>query len=472
MVNVLLAILVLSIIVIIHEFGHYIVAKANGVTVVEFCIGFGPKLIHFKKGDTEYSIKLLPFGGACVMLGDNFMEVENMDDDDDDEEDDEVASSVKNDSSNQEHSVSKERMKEKTKTLENNYDMSKSFENQSVWARIAIIAAGPIFNFILAFILGIVILGYFGYDPCLVDKIYDNSPATVAGLQEGDRIVKVNGKNITFDREFSFYRNYHAADTMHLTYVRDGEKYETTLVPEYQTSNAYKVGIRITPDNIVDSVNVQSPAEKGGLKANDIIKTVNGEALMGGKLSEYISNTQGEELTIVVDRNGNDVTLKIKPEIVETSAYYVGFDDYGLRYKTSPLKTVGYAFQEVGFEIKAVIESIGMMFTGKLSINSLMGPVGTVSVMSSVVEQSKSGGALLVLMNMFNLGLIISANLGMMNLLPIPALDGGRLVFLLIEAVRGKPVKREHEGMVHFVGMILLILLMVYILFKDIVGLF
>jgi regulator of sigma E protease len=119
-----------------------------------------------------------------------------------------------------------------------------------------------------------------------------------------------------------------------------------------------------------------------------------------------------------------------------------------------------------------VVKSLGMMFTGQVGLNDLAGPVGTVSVMSSVVEQSKTDGSFYVMLNLFNLTVMISANLGVMNLLPLPALDGGRLVFLLIEAVRGKPVKREREGMVHFVGMVLLMLLMVYVMFKDIKGLF
>lgn len=112
------------------------------------------------------------------------------------------------------------------------------------------------------------------------------------------------------------------------------------------------------------------------------------------------------------------------------------------------------------------------MFTGKVGINDLSGPVGTVSIMSDIVEESKADGAFYVFLNLLNLAGLISSNLGVMNLLPIPALDGGRLVFLVLEVLRGKPVKKEHEGIVHFVGMILLLILMVYIMFKDIRGLF
>ena len=468
--NIIAAILILSIIVIIHEFGHFIIAKANGVEVTEFFIGFGPKIIKFKKGGTEYSLRLLPFGGACVMLGQDFMDDPLDRDVEDDEADGNVPGGdkaddntgeddrtqniseasgikVKNISDIEDKEAAQKKssdMAEKERLLKAGYDESKSFANKSVWSRIAIIAAGPFFNFLLAFILALIVVGSTGYDPCTVDKVYDNSPSTEAGLQEGDRIVKVNGENITFAREYSFYRYYHAAKTMNITYERDGQKYTTTLTPQYSTSKAYKLGITISTDRVVNSVNAQSPAEKAGIKSNDVIKSVNGTELeTGTQLSEIVSQTQGAEVDIVV-----------------------------VRQKTSLGGVIRYSFHEVSYVIKTVIKSLGMMFTGQTGVNDLMGPVGTVSTISSIMEESKADGAFYVFLNAINLAMMISANLGIMNLVPIPALDGGRLIFLIIEAVRGKPVKKEHEGMVHFVGMVLLMILMVYVLFKDISGLF
>ena len=459
--NIIAAILMLSIIVIIHEFGHFIIAKANGVEVTEFFIGFGPKIISFKKGKTEYSLRLLPFGGACVMLGQDFMDDPLDRSEDDDESEDEK-------DNNDRAEISEREM-----LLKQGYDESKSFANKSVWSRIAIIVAGPFFNFLLAFVLALIVVGSTGYDPCTVDKISDNSPATQAGLQVGDRITKVNGEKITFAREYSFYRSYHASNVMDITYERDGKQYTTTLTPEYSNSKAYKFGITITTDRVVNSVNVGSPAEKGGIKSKDIIKSVNGTELENGnQLSEIISETKDSTVSVVVVRNGEELTFNVTPELVETEAYNTGFVSYGIRQKTSALGVVKYSFHEVTYVIKAVIKSLGMMFTGQTSVNDLMGPVGTVSTISSVMEESKVDGTYYVILNLINFAMMISANLGVMNLVPIPALDGGRLLFLLIEAVRGKPVKKEHEGMVHFVGMVLLMVLMVYVLFKDITGLF
>ncbi len=450
-VNVILAILVLSVIIIVHEFGHFIVAKANGVTVLEFALGFGPKLVSFKKGETEYSIKILPFGGSCLMLGDEFVE---------------DLPSLKDDEGND--------VEDRKETeLETKYSADRSFSNKPVWSRIAIIAAGPLFNFLLALILAIILIGVQGYDPCTIDKVYDNSPAQSAGLMEGDKILKINNDNISFAKEYSFYRYYHAQDTMNITYERDGKKYTTVLTPEYTKTQSYKIGIIISNDCVVDSVTDDSPAKEAGMKDKDIIRSVDGVKVENStQFTEYLTQAQGKTVELVVERNGQNITLNVTPSYVEVESYYTGLISMGNYVKASPIETVVNAFKEVGYWIEVVVESLGMMFTGQVGINDLSGPVGTVSVMSSVVEESKSGGFVSVLMSLFYLAIMISANLGVMNLLPLPALDGGRLVFFVLEVLRGKPVKKEHEGMVHFVGMVLLMILMVYVMFKDIRGLF
>ena len=431
--NVILAILVLSIIVIVHEFGHFIIAKANGITVVEFSIGFGPKLIHFRKGETEYCIKALPFGGACTMLGDEFLEMSVIQSEEDDDE---------------ELTDEEKEAKKRKLAIENGYDMEKSFASKSVWARIAVIAAGPVFNFLLAFVCAVVIVGSLGYYPCDIDVVKDNSPATEAGLQEGDVITKVNGHKVTFYRDFYFYRAYNADKTLNITFTRDGEKMTTTVTPQHIKQQKYQVGIMMNENCLISSVTKDSPAEKAGLKANDVIKAVDGTAM----------------------ENSSNVT--VEPKMVEVESYDTGFVVYGDRVKTSPIGTLKYSVEEVGYSVKTVIQSLGMLFTGKIGFDSLLGPVGTVSTMSEIVEESKADGAFYVFLNLMNLAALISANLGVMNLLPIPALDGGRLVFLIIEALRGKPVKREHEGIVNFIGMILLVILMIVVLLKDIMALF
>lgn len=456
-INILLAVLLLSVIVIVHEFGHFILAKANGVTVVEFSLGFGPKLLHFKKGETEYCLKLIPFGGACMMLGDDLM-MEQMEEDDD-------ADAQENGEERADAAL--------RQRLEDGYDASKAFSNKPVWSRIAIIAAGPVFNFLLAFVLAVVIIGAVGTDPCTVDTVQENSPAAQAGLLPGDKIVKVNGNGIAFAKELSFYLYYHAGDTMNITYERNGEKYKTTVTPEYRKLQNYRLGITISDNSLVNEVVKDSPAEAAGMKAKDIILSVGGQQLSQDvPIADALNASGGNVTEVVIRRDGTEMTLMVTPQLVETESYYTGFACNGALVKVSPAATVGYAIQEVGYWIETVVKSVGMMFTGQLGINDLSGPVGIVDVVNTVVEESKPAGAWAVLVNLFSFMVMISANLGVMNLLPLPALDGGRLLFMLIEVVRGKPIKKEREGMVHFVGMVLLMILMVYVLFKDIRGLF
>ena len=433
-INAIIAILIIGFLVVAHEFGHFIVAKANGVAVVEFAIGFGPRIFHIKKGETDYALRLIPFGGACVMLGDTMMDSGDTD-------------------------------------IE--YDESRLLSSKSVWSRIAIVIAGPVFNFILAFIFAVIIIASVGTDPCTVDVVDEGSPAYNAGLQIGDEIVKINNNKIAFSREYSFYQYYHSKDTMNITYIRNGEKYTTQVAPEYRDYDVYRIGIMVSGNVNISEVSDNSPAKAAGIRSGDIIVSVDGQKLENGIIiSDIIGASQGKPVDMVLNRDGKEINVTVTPAVTNVKEYYTGFDSYGYRVKKDPASTIVCAFKEVGYWIEVVVKSVGMMFTGQVGINDLSGPVGVVDSVNTVVEQAKPEGAWMVTLNLFNFIVMLSANLGVMNLLPLPALDGGKLIFLIIEALRGKPVKSEHEGMVHFVGMVLLMMLMVYVMFKDIVNLF
>lgn len=343
--NILIAIIVFSLLILFHELGHFTLAKLNGIRVNEFSLGLGPTLIGFTKGETKYSLKLLPFGGACMMEGED----ENSNDD-------------------------------------------RAFNKKSVWARISVVAAGPIFNFIMAFLFSAIVLGLAGVDKPVLTDVIEGYAAEEAGLQGGDTLVELGGKDIHFYREVSVYATFHVGEPVEIVYERDGQEYTTTLVPKYD-----------------------------------------------------------EEL----------------------GRYLYGFIAAGAREKVGFLETIGYAFCEVGYYIDTTIQSLKLMFTGGVSVNDLSGPVGIVQNMGEVYEESvQNDGYFYALLNMMSWAIMLSANLGVMNLLPIPALDGGRLVFLVIEAIRGKALDPEKEGMVHMIGIILLLGLMFVVMFNDIRKLF
>ena len=338
------AVLIFGIIIMIHEFGHFLFAKLNGISVIEFSLGMGPRLYSFEKGGTRYSVKILPFGGSCMMLGED----------------------------------------------EENSDQS-AFNNKSVWARISVVAAGPIFNFLLAFLLSMVIGGLTGYQPATVMEGMDGYPAKEAGLLPGDMITEINGRNIHSKDDITLYIQTHAGKTMKVEYKRaDGnggvERRSAVIVPQYsEEDGGYLMGVRF----------------------DGVAKPVNGIG-----------------------------------QLLVHSAY------------------------EVKYWIQYVFDAFYMMFHGEVSLNDLSGPVGIVTTIDDTVNQVIPYGRTVVILTLINFCILLSANLGVMNLLPIPALDGGRLVFLFIEAVRGKPIDKEKEGMVHMAGM------MVLVLFNDVRKLF
>lgn len=338
----ILALIIFSAIVIFHELGHFLLAKWNGIEVIEFSLGMGPRLLSHVWGDTRYSLKLLPIGGSCQMVGE------------------EEAS-----------------------------DSEGAFGNKSVWARIAVVAAGPVFNFILAWVLALIIVGSVGYDNTMVDIIPD-SAAAEAGMEDGDQIISINGSRTWLYREVSLYSSLH----------------------------------------------------------------------------------QGQTATVVFERNGEKQTVVLTPKQSDTGAYLYGFSRTVQREKGGALETVGYSCAEIRYWLKATVESLKMLIGGQVGLEEMSGPVGIVSTIGDTYKESRVDGWYYVTMNMIMIAIFLSVNLGVMNLLPIPALDGGQLVFLILEAIRGKAIPQEKESMVHFTGFVLLMGLMAVILFSDLHKLF
>lgn len=419
--SIILSLIVFSILVLIHEFGHFLLAKKNGIGVTEFSLGMGPRIVSFTKGETKYSWKLIPFGGSCMMVGE----------DDDD-------------------------------------NSTNSFNSKSVWARISVIAAGPIFNFILAFILSIVIIGMEGYDECSVVNVAKGSGAETAGLQEGDVIKEYDGKDIVISRDLWLYQYMHATTgkDVSITYERDGKEYKVQVPP----IEKYNMGISYydtaDPCKATDVV-AGSAADKAGIKKDDIITSIAGmQVTSGSELKELLDKTPltGEAVAVMVNRGNETLTFSMTP----TKAYATGFNFSMYRVDASPLQTLRYSFTELRYDMESTIKSFYMLFTGKVSTDDVSGPVGIVSIVGDAYKESKSDGARYVFLNIAYLIVLFSVNLGVLNLFPLPALDGGRLVFLFIEGIRGKPVPREREAIVHLVGMVALMVLMVLILFNDI----
>lgn len=419
----IIALLVFSVIVLFHELGHFLLAKRNNIAVTEFSLGMGPRLLSTEKGGTRYSLKLFPIGGSCMMVGE---------DDDDNTEG--------------------------------------SFNNASVWARISVVAAGPIFNFILAFVFAMIITSVVGYDPAKVLQVTEGSPVAEAGLREGDVITEFQGRHISIGRDLDSYMNLHGLqdEEISLTYKRDGKKYNIAYTAD--SEKRYMLGFYYMSEGEpqVTQVMIGSAMAKAGVMPGDIIREVNGVAVANAQeLQDYLGKhpLDGSEVTLGMERDGKVETIVATPQMTKTVDSGFVYNIY--REKTNFLGVMKYSAVEVRYWISSTIESLMMLVKGQFSVNDLSGPVGIIDVIGDSYEEAKEEGAVMVWMQMLYWAILLSANLGVMNLLPIPALDGGRLVFLLIEAVRKKRLNPNVEGMIHFAGFMLLMLLMVFVMFND-----
>ena len=346
-ISILIFLIIFSVIVISHEFGHYAIARRNGIRVNEFDIGMGPVLYRKKGKETDFCIRLLPIGGACIFDG--------LDGLDDEEEQDKL----------DEH----------------------SFPKAPVRARIAAVLAGPMANFILGFVFSVILVAFVGTDLPVIQEVIPDSAAEEAGLQSGDVIRKINGERIHIYREVTLVSMMNYGEPLSITIERDGQRQTVHLIPQYDEAD---------------------------------------------------------------------------------NRYYIGIRGAGQYLKCNPFQVFQYGFYETGYWLKATYKSLGLIFRGHFSKDDVAGPVGVVKVVDDTYEETAPYGPAAVILTFLSLATLLTVNLGVINLLPIPALDGGRLLFLLLEAVRGKPIPPEKEGMVHLAGFAVLMFVMILVLFNDI----
>lgn len=428
--NIIVAILILGIIVIIHELGHFLLAKKNGITVTEFSVGMGPRLASFVRNGTRYSLKAFPFGGSCMMLGE------------DETVDDEGA-----------------------------------FHKKGPWARFSVIFAGAFFNFVFAFVLALIYLGSVGVDKPYVEYETKESNSSEI-LLDGDFITEINGSPIHFARDiyYYFYFNPLTEEPVKFDFIRDGKELSTTYIPKVE--ERYMLGCDYTKEGekaeltmLVDDY----PLAEAGLAVGDVIVNINGtEITSGSSLVQYLKDNPltSEPVTLSYVKANDPINrfdIEITPKYVKS--YYL--ENWGYSFKpekVSPLQVIKYSFYELKLYIVNTLKSVLYLVTGKISVKEIAGPVGIVNAVDTVIEQTETMKD--KIFGLIQFSILISANLGVMNLLPLPALDGGRLVFILIEAIRRKPVPKEKEAMVHMVGMVLLMMLMVFVMFNDIRNIF
>ena len=436
---ILIGVLLFELIIFIHEFGHFITAKKSGIKVNEFSLGMGPKIFSFGKGETKYSLRIFPIGGFCAMEGE-------------DEESPEP----------------------------------RAFNNAKVWKRMIVVIAGAVMNIILGFVLMfVVVVQQDAYSSTEVQSFPATSFSSCTGLQSGDVIKEINGYGISTSMDFNY-----PISTAELNTV-DGSTLE--IYKEDCGNNLYNMAVSLVQDknNKLSDEQVSKVNELLSKSTNEIVKAKSKEdafsvyenyykkindacGIKDYKVEKIVEKETRKRYTadILVERNGEEKLLKNVQFFTYTtkdnSDPQVSIDFYVKPIEKTFGSVISQTFKQTFSTCKMIYASLGGLLTGKFGLKDMSGPIGIASAVTTVASESLSSGFMSAVNSIIYVMMIITVNLGLFNMLPFPALDGGRFVFLIIEAIRGKSVPRKVEAIVNGIGMGLLILLMILITANDI----
>ncbi|MDQ7003580.1 MAG: RIP metalloprotease RseP [Ghiorsea sp.] len=431
-----------------HEYGHFIVARKLGFKVEKFSIGFGPSLLSWrgKDGEVEYVIGAIPLGGYVKMFGEN-------------------------------PSGQVEDGEEKTPIPEK--DLKRAFNRQAVWKRAAVAFAGPAFNFIFA-IAAFAIAGLMGHEvlPANIGTVIPNSIAEQKGLQFGDKVVAVNGEEVGSWQSFEERLKLSVGEEITLDISRDQHIQQvmfTLPTPEkdvFLIDVAYSLlGAGLGMDILIESVMPGSPAEKALLKAGDKVIAVNSELIYTiSTLIEVIGQNPDQEVSLQVLRDGSQLQLSIIPKANDSGRGLIGVRlqakpwDERVWQRKGLLESIGYGFTRTWEVTVMTGEMIKRMITSSISADNIGGPIA----IAQMAGNTASNGLVYFVMFLA----FFSVNLAVLNLLPIPVLDGGMLMFLALEQVRGKPLSMDMQVRFQAVGMLMIMALMIFAFYNDIMRLF
>lgn len=410
-IPILIAVLFFGVIIFIHEFGHFIFAKLFGVKVNEFAIGMGPTIFKKQGKETKYALRLFPIGGFVSMEGE-----------------------------------------------EEESEDSRAFCNQKTWKRMIIIAAGATFNLILGVIVCFFLVGsedLAGTNEIL--KFYDTAVSNqVGGLQEGDKIISIDGKRVFTDYDITFLMQRSGSGTYSFVVERDGVK---TELPEVHFGRRTGGNFSYSEDCTISDLS--SKIKGFGLKDGDKIIGVNGEAVTKGEeLIATIGKDEDYKIDFTVERQGEKIDVQgVKMAVVTVFDFVILGEDKNFTNVTK--NAFGYALS-MG---RMVYLSLFDLISGQYGMNDIAGPIGTISVITDIAQESIATvdwSSLLMIMAM------ITINIGLFNLLPVPALDGGHLFFMVFELIFRKKIPQKYESYIHAAGLVILLGFMAIISASDI----
>ena len=372
MITAIVTVIIFMVMITLHEFGHFIMAKSVGVGVPEFAIGMGPAILKKQGKETLYTLRLLPIGGYCRLEGED-----------------------------------------------EGSDSPTAFGNQKLWKRFLVVAAGAVLNLILGFVLFIVIVGMTGpFRSNTIGKVDERASLAQSGVQAGDKIIRINGHRINSYNDVTLYTSeFESGKEFEIVVKRDGKKLSFSVLPS------------------IDETSVE----------------------YGETSAEYTRKN-------TVEYQKGDIPESYVGQTVSSSRCIIGFEP--LVTEVTPLNIVPQAWYYTEFVAKSIYRALWDMISGHSGLENVSGPVGVAGVVNQAVHSGKDSA-----LNVLFIIAMLTVNLGIFNLLPLPALDGGRLFFMLVELIRGKPVPPEKEGLVHAIGLLLLLAFAGVICFNDIMKL-
>lgn len=405
-------IILLGFLIFIHELGHFTVAKLCKVKVNEFAIGFGPTIWKKQGKETKYALRLFPLGGFVSMEGE-----------------------------------------------EERSEDSRSFSKASIPKRIAIVVAGATVNIIFAVVIYFIISATSGtYISNEINSTINGYAAQSIDLKNGDKIVQIDNKKINNKADLDKILKKSKGEDLNIKIERENNTLDFTIKP---TEVKTKVtGIYLDENCKIAAVEKGSSSEKQGIKSNDKLIKINNKEINGdrNKALELIGEKGVNTMLVTVERKGKEINIELTPDYV--SSYYLG-----VNLKQAPdifiNRCIGARIQTKEF-VFSIVDNLKKLFTGNVGIDQMMGPVG----ISEVVAKTNGFQEFISMMA------LISLSLGVTNLLPIPALDGGKILILIIEAIRRKPMKQETEINIQLLGFSILIALSLYVTYNDILRIF
>ena len=405
-------IILLGFLIFIHELGHFTVAKLCKVKVNEFAIGFGPTIWKKQGKETKYALRLFPLGGFVSMEGE-----------------------------------------------EERSEDSRSFSKASIPKRIAIVVAGATVNIIFAVVIYFIISATSGtYISNEINSTINGYAAQSIDLKNGDKIVQIDNKKINNKSDLDKILKKSKGEDLNIKIERENNTLDFTIKP---TEVKTKVtGIYLDENCKIAAVEKGSSSEKQGIKSNDKLIKINNKEINGdrNKALELIGEKGVNTILVTVERKGKEINIELTPDYV--SSYYLG-----VNLKQAPdtfiNRCIGARIQTKEF-VFSIVDNLKKLFTGNVGIDQMMGPVG----ISEVVAKTNGFQEFISMMA------LISLSLGVTNLLPIPALDGGKILILIIEAIRRKPMKQETEINIQLLGFSILIALSLYVTYNDILRIF